>query len=302
MTQEAQRNLSFEAEFKAASKVGHSHGLKLGKEEIFKKTYSLAHQSSYQEELPAAHELGKADARRELNNNLATRPLLTMTETSLKAEEFRGSEEVNVLVKVKNISSVALNTAAIIRITQVEHAEIIKREAVLNTMQANSVADMPSLTVRVLPTSKAGDKLVVKGVIELPGDQYKAQRVESFKLEQVLSANPAHSLEKIFDASPSIKGIFRRNIHFLTAKIAPSLEDMPQGYKVSLTAVGENAGLINLNEKTLESGALKKGQVKEVKFSYTFPDGAKNKKIVLEIGVTFNNKVIRKEQIELFPH
>ena len=298
----SQRKASFPIELASATKIGQAEGLRIGKIEIYQRTYESTYKSSYETEIVKAKEKSRGDAARELSEFLKVKPLLTVAETSLQAENFRGGEEISLQGKVKNVSSVGLTGPVMVRVTEVINAERITGEAVLNSASPMALTALPELKVKVNSTARAGEKVVVRGVVELPGDLYRPVRQEKFELTQILSANPAHDLGTNYNKNPDIKGVFRRNIHFLTASITPKVEEIKEGYQVTLTAVGENSSLIDQIEKQFSTGAIAANAKKDVRFSYTFKDAAKGKTITLEMTVNYAGKVLKKETIVLKPN
>lgn len=295
------REVSYPNEFAEAQKIGKAEGLRVGKIEIYQDTFESVYRSVYAVELEKSRAKAKVDAGLELVGFLKTNPLLTLAKTELRAENFRGGEEIQFLSKVKNVGQVGLNGPVIVRITEVVNAEKIASEGVLSSALPLAVTDLPALKVRALARAKAGDKVVIKGVVELPGDLYKNARTETFEITQVLAANPAHELSLEFNSTPNVKGPFRRYIHFLSAKISPSVEEIKDGYKVTLNAVGESASLVDLKETSFETGALAQGVSKEAKFSYVFKDAAKGREVAMELAVSYQGKIIKKEMITIRP-
>ncbi|WP_408095965.1 hypothetical protein ACJVC5_13060 [Peredibacter sp. HCB2-198] len=298
----AQREASFPQELSEATKIGRAEGTRIGKIEIYQRTYESTYKASYEVEIVKAKEKSKGDAARELQEYLQVKPLLTVASTSLAADNFRGGEELSLVGKVKNVSSVALNAPVMVRVTEVINGQKIDSEVVLNSASPLSLTDLPTLKLKVNDSARAGEKVIVRGVVELPGDLYRAVRQEKFELVQTLSANPAHDLGTNYNKTPDIKGVFRRNIHFMTVKVTPKIEEIKEGYEVILKAVGENASLIDQNETSLRTGAVTQNTGKDVRFSYTFKDAAKGKTITLELSVVYAGKVLKKESIVLLPH
>lgn len=297
----AEREASFNKEFSSAHVIAKAEGVRVGKIEIFQSTFERVYKTAYTSELEKARAKAKTDAQSELSEFLKVKPLLTVSGTNLAAENFRGGEEVILKGQVKNVSAVPLNGPVLVRITSLQNAEKITGEAVLNSAGALSVTSLPELKVRVLPSTKAGEKIIVKGTVELPGDLYKSARTESFELVQILSANPANDLALDYNKTPDIKGPFRRYIHFASVKIAPKVEEIKDGYQVSVSAVGESAALVDIQTAELSTGALATGAQKELRFSYVFKDQAKGKAVTMEVAVKYLGKVIRKEQIQVSP-
>ena len=300
--QVSEREAKFGGEFAQALKVGRAEGVRVGKIDIYERTYTETYKTVYDSELVKAKAKAKTDAANELVSFLKVKPLLTLSESKLEAENFRGSEEVTLSGKVKNVSSVALQGPVMVRLTEVVNGEKLTGEVVLNSAAALGVTQLPNLKVKILPTAKAGEKLIVRGVVDLPGDLYRPARQEKFELVQLLSANPAMTSGLKYDNTPSIKGVFSRYVHFLDVKIQPTVEDIPEGYQVSVKAVGDTTSVIEIKEGTLSSGAIAANASKDVRFSYTFKDAAKNKTVNLEIAISYQGKVIKSESIVLKPH
>lgn len=297
----SQRETSFPVELSTASKVGRAEGTRIGKIEIYQTTFESTYKSSYVTELEKARAKAKNDASVELAGFLKVKPLLTVASSQLAAENFRGGEEVSILGKVKNVSSVALNGPVLVRLTEVVNAEKVTGEAVLNSAGALTLTDLPSLKVKVSSSAKAGDKMIVRGVVDLPGDLYKPARQEKFELTQILSANPAHDLGVNYNKSPDIKGVFRRNIHFLTVSLSPKFEDIREGYKLTLTPASDATALMEVREAGVDTGAMTAGAGKDFRFSYVFKDAAKAKTINMELAISYAGKVIKKETVTLVP-
>lgn len=297
----SQREASFPLELANASKVGRAEGTRIGKIEIYQTTFESTYKSSYVSELEKARSKAKIDASVELSGFLKTKPLLTVASSFLSAENFRGGEEVSILGKVKNVSTVALNGPVLVRLTEVINAEKLTGEAVLNSAAALALTDLPLLKVKVSSSAKAGDKMILRGVVDLPGDLYKPARQEKFELVKVLTANPAHDLGLNFNKTPDIKGVFRRNIHFLTVTMASKVEDIREGYKLTLSPMGDAAAFVEVREAGLDTGAMSVGTAKDFRFSYVFKDAAKAKTISMELAISYAGKMIKKEVITLVP-
>lgn len=297
----AEREALHGTELAAASKIGRAEGLRIGKIEIYERTYATTYKTSYESELEKARAKAKVDASTELASFLKGHALLTVANTALTADNFRGGEEVILNGMVKNVGSVALNGPVMVRITEVVNAEKVTGDAVLNTAAPLALTALPQLKVKVAANAKAGDRMVVKGIVDLPGDLYKPARQEAFELSQILTANPAHDLGLNYNKNPDIKGVFRRNIHFFTVTVAPKVEDIKEGYQMTLTPIGEAASLMEMREGVLDTGAMKVGTSKDLRFSYVFKDAAKHKNVVLELAISYAGKVIKKESVTVVP-
>ena len=297
------REAKYPADLKVAFDVGRAEGLKLGKIEVYRQTYARAHKLAYDTELPLARERTKVEAGLELSTFLTRKPLLTLAASKLEAQDFRGGEEITVLTKVKNVSKVASSSPVLIKITEAKNAELVTGQAVLNSPAApGALTDMPGLKVRVSQSARTGEKVVIKGTVDLPGDLYRPARQEKFELEQVLSANPASNLNLTYSTAPDIKNFWGKlNTHYFTAAISPKVEGLPSGYSVSLRAIGDNAWMLLQAQTELTTGALEVNQTKELTFSYQVQKAAKGQTITLELAVSYAGKVISKQVLELYP-
>lgn len=297
----AERESAYTLELKNASEIARQYGIKVGQAEIYVSTYERVYEVTYRSELEKAKAKALVDAKSELAHFLSFNPLLTISDSSLSAEVFRGGEEVIVTGKVKNIGRAPFKGAALIRITSVENADILQGETVLNDAIAFGETALPQLKVKVHPRARSGEKIVVKGLVDLPGDLYRTSRQEAFELTEILAVNPANDLSLDYNTTPNIKGVFSRYIHNLTVSISPTVEDINDGYEIAVSPVGEGLELMDMKESRAVTGALKKGVSKDVKVSYTFRDKAKGKTINLELSLSYKGKVIRKEIITVKP-
>jgi septal ring factor EnvC (AmiA/AmiB activator) len=299
-TQISQREKSYPDELAQAGEISYAQGLKEGKIDTHQESFEFGYNRGHDDEAPVARQKARTDAANELRELLLLKPLLTIAESTFRGE-VRAGEEVELITKLKNISQIPLNGPALIRITHIENAEAAVKEAVLNHAAPRSITAMPGLKIKILPTAKVGQKLIIKGVVELPGDVYKPQRQESFEISQTLSINPAKELSLSYDRTPKVKGVFRRNIHSLTATIRPTFENIPAGYEVTLIAKGANANLIELNQTSQQTGAIGRQESKQVNFGYAFVNAARGQQIELELTIHFEGKVLSKERIDLKP-
>lgn len=295
------REAKYAGELALSTKVGAAEGLRVGKIEIYQRTFESTYKTTYTLELEKARAKAKSDAAGELAAFLQSKPLLTTQKTDLVAEDFRGGEEVLIEGAVKNVGAVDFNGPVLFRIVEAQNAAVVQGEAVLNNVGARGVTVLPALKIKVAGSAKAGEKIMVKGILEFPGDLYRASRQERFELVKTLSANPSHELKADYNKTPEIKGVFRRYIHFSSVTITPKVEDIAEGYKLTLTPVADAANHIEMKESLFETGALKAGSAKEVRFSYVFKDSAKGKSLNMELAVSYLGKVIKKELLTVVP-
>lgn len=296
-----QRDSSFKKEFNQAFEIGKAYGVTLGKKEIYASTFQKVYDTQYAVELEKAKLRARNAAEIDLRDFLKVKPLLTLSSKNVKAEFFRGGEEIDLSLKIRNVGNAPFEGAVLARITSLENAEALQGEGVLNNVPALGYSDLNTLKVKILPAARAGEKMVIKGIIHLPGDVYKASRQESFELVETLAANPSHEFKMDYNSTPSIKGPFKRYIHTVSVKVSPNVEDIRDGYEVLFNPLEESKELIELKETSSQTGPLKLGMAKEARFSYVLKNEAKGKEIKLLVKVNYLGKTIREEVIKLNP-
>lgn len=296
------REAKYPEQYSAYAKISNGEGLIQGKKDVYDQTYLATYKSSYDQELPLAKTKAQTESKIDVTNWITSKPVLTLHQGSLKAEAFRGNEEVKILTAVKNISAKELNGPIVVKITEVQNGSALVGEVTQNTAKGLAVTNLPELTVKVSPEAKTNDRLVIKGTIDLPGDMYKPVRVEKFEYTQVLTANPTHKFTRDYLQYPDIRGVFRRFTHSVKFSITPSAEDILDGYKVTLTPIGATASDVMMLTKEINTGIIKKGETKEFFINYQFQKSAKGKTVPLELKVFFLNKVISSEVIQVQPN
>ena len=228
----AARDAQYPAELVSASAVSSAHGQKLGKADIYQQKFTVSYKETYALELPVAKDVAKLNAQDDLLKALETKGLLTLGKSKITAEDFRGSEELTFTSQVKNISKVSFNGPVLLKITESQNVEFTAKEIVLNSAKAQGFTSFSPVKGKINPAAKTGDKIVIRGTVNLPGDVYKPQRQESFEIIQVLAANPTHTLGLDYLKNPDIKGVFRYNVHALRVNIKPTAEAISSGYQV----------------------------------------------------------------------
>lgn len=299
--QESSREASFGKEFDAAARIAFGTGESIGQAEIYQETYEASYRASYATELPLAKTRARKEADSELVDLLGKKPLLTLSESSLRVAELKALDEVPVKLVVKNISQVPLNAPVSVRITELRNASILTGSVSLNAAKARSLTELPDLKVKVLESARSGEELLIRGEILLPGDQYKPQRREEFTIRKLIAANPLAETQLRYDATPTIKGIFKRYVHRFTVSIAPKMEDLPQGYTLTLTPTRAAAEHMDMKTAEVKTAPLRKGSPVDADFSYVFKDSAKRQRIELDLKIEYAGKVLQQERITLEP-
>lgn len=283
-------------------KVAQGEGLTAGKKDIYQASFAKTYRTAYDTELPKSRERVKTLAASEVVTFVSTNPALTLAQSQLEGADFRGGFEVKLTGQVKNVSKVSFQGPVLVKITDVVNGEAVNQEVVLNGAAGSSLSQIPAMAVKISPTARGGEKIVLKGQITLPGTPYKSQRIETFEVSQVLLKNISSDVTYVHDRTPAIRGFFgNRSTHDFTAKIVPTVENISEGYKLELKATGPHAGLITIKTATIASGALVANRMKQVRFQYSFLDAAKGKTIPLEFQVYYAGKMIKIGKTDVTP-
>jgi septal ring factor EnvC (AmiA/AmiB activator) len=295
------RNSLFDKEFSWAEKISSEQGVKLGKEEIYQRSFSENYKISYDLELPKARQFVYGEAKNDLYLWLEKNPLLSITEARLDNDSVYSGKNIKVDLFIKNIGFSSLKAPSLIQISEVQNAFIKEGSLNIDQMDPRSTKKFSQLEVKVSEEAKAGEKILLRGVAYFPGDIYQPMREEKFTVEGVVSLNPMLDATLDYSKYPEIKGVFRRKIHYLKVSLKPRYEEINKAYKLTIRSDADSVNLINIKEETIMTGPLKMNQAKDFYFSYTFNDIAKNKNIKLELDFEFENSVLTKEIINLTP-
>jgi hypothetical protein len=157
------------------------------------------------------------------------------------------------------------------------------------------------ISFKVPANARSGEKISVRVDAVIPGHKYQQQRTESFRIEKTLAANPKLDSKSNFASRPEIRTLTGRVIvSKFSLNVKPVVEDIPEGYEVSLEVISGQE-LINFKGETKATGPMKVNEAQKIDFSYTFPKNAKNQKIGLKLTIKYLGEVIGQESIELTP-
>ena len=176
--------------------------------------------------------------------------------------------------------------------------------AYLTAAPGNTSVAIDELEVFVDSNITSNQTVLVKGKVYVPGGKYRSQRVEEFTATALTAVNPSLRANYTYDSSPQVLTTWRRNtlIHFFDVSLAPSIEDVPAGYQVSLRPAAGSEGKINFNIQSASTGAMQVRSNKQVRLKYTFPRSSRGEDVGLLVDFYYQGKVIKTDHINLRPH
>ena len=181
-----------------------------------------------------------------------------------------------------------------------------QRSVLINNLKGKSITTKQLLSFDVRNDAPSNQKVFLSGKVILPGNKYQAQRVETFTVSGTTIVNPKANIAYNFDRTPQIVTRWRNNtiMHNLDLEVSPAVESLPAGYTVSLKPVGPNTGGINTSRTvmTQNTGSLGRGQVKKIRFTYSFWIKWRNKPITLEVTYSHRGEVVKKDTLTVTPY
>lgn len=282
--------------------LAEASGIKDGKLQIYNELYEKTFNISYADELPAATDRAKQNAKVGLSKWISTNPALTIVSSSVPEINLRGGSLGSIKIDMKNISPVDTRLPIKLNITNIQNAVMTNSQAYLQKVPGQSTVEFKDLNFQVNNDVPSGQKIIIEGEAQLPGHKYTQSLVEKFRVEVITVLNPKTTTALRYDVTPKIKGLRRIKIHSTKVAISAAVEKIPAGTKIVVAAIGENADMIRLKETEAAVGSLNVGSSKEYSFRYTFFRAAKHKKVNLQFSYIYMGELITSEVIELRPH
>lgn len=298
-TEEKVRFDNYSSQFDSSYKVAFNDAKLVGKKDIYNEVYANHYQETYDSQLPLAKDYMDSEAKTEVTKWIVTNPVVTIAGKKFNSQSLRGGDQGFLEVDLKNIAQVDSRATGLIRIKNTKNLTFAKNTFDLDEVRKLSIKSF-KVPFTVNSNGASGELMAVTAEVILPGDKYKAKRVESISLSQELILNPKISSKLTFDSSPKVKGLFKYYVHKFTTELAPAVEDVKDGYSISLKAL-TNGDKITFKKNSAKTKTLKKGQIAEVDFSYSFSKAAKDKTVELELLVMYKDLIIKKEKITLTP-
>ncbi|HLT23312.1 MAG TPA: hypothetical protein VKZ84_07710, partial [Bacteriovoracaceae bacterium] len=290
----------YEVAYDKAYEVTKQFGKEEGRRVMYDEAYELQYKISYEKHLEMEKKRVQGEVVGELVNFLEAYPLLTMAE--LKGpEEIIAGDTFKISSLIRNLGK---NKAGIghLKIVKISGAEIVTNKVTTPEIMARSQSEVLGPEVRVKEDLVTGKKVVVEVEATLPGDNYKSSRIEKLVFERTVSVSPIQELNLNVDNSPSIRNILRRFlIHSLSVEVSPKFEDLKSDLDVNLVAL-RGSEHVEFKVSSQQVARMKKGDKRNIKFSYVFKDSAKGQDIVMALQFLYKGRVVQTEQIILKPH
>lgn len=295
--QTAAFNPLFDSSFRTAER----DGLTKGKEDIYNKTYQEQYRASYYNELPGATTKADADARAEMKSWVTQNAAITIHAHELNKQALRGGDEAKLLIDFKNVSPQNLKSSILLKLTTNNNVQLARQEFAVTKVEGFKISRFEEISFKVPASARSGEKISIRVDAVIPGHKYQQQRTENFRIEKTLAANPKIESKTTYIARPDVRTILGRTIiHKFVLNLKPVVEDIPDGYQVSLE-VSSGQNLINFKGETKATGPMKANIAQDVEFSYTFPKNAKNQKVELKLTIKYLGEIIGQQAIELTP-
>ena len=290
---------------KEATSVGKEVGIATGKKEIYQQSFARAENAAYAGTLPAETARVETEAvnlvQEHLNNNAAltlkgSAKIVTSNEYGIAP-----GAEAELKMLIKNIGKQASIGNSLVRVTSItQNITSDRKEAPLASVAAQTQADLSVLKLKVSDAALPGSQLVIAGEIVHPGNHYRSNRVESFRIETLLKINPSiDNLNLDFDSTPDIAGLFGTKKHDVEMVVKPLFAGVDQGYEVTLEEVGTN--FMEIVSRPAITEVLNRGVAKKVKFTYKLQKAAKGRALTLKLTVKNNGKVVSSQDLKINP-
>jgi predicted nucleic acid-binding Zn-ribbon protein len=294
------RAANYQASLTASESMAFAEAKVVGKQDIYDNTYSSVYTEAYNTELPKAQTRSKAQAKVDVDSWIQSNAIITVNSSAFNSQNLKGGDSGIVYLNLKNISSNASFSAALVDIKKSENINFGQAQYVFTKINGMEIKRF-EIPFSVKATAASGQNITLAADVNLPGDKYKSARIESIQISQPLMLNPKETSENRFDATPKVKGVFRYNVHSFQVNIAPAVENLKDGYEVSFIPKGENAQTVRMKNTVVKTKALRKGEVQKVSLSYVFYKSAKNRDVKFDLVIKYKGLVLKSEEITLRP-
>lgn len=297
---ESKYNNAFETHYVTAKNAGISDG----KRDIFAKVYARAKELAYSDQLPVATSTVKNVAKTEVTNWIANNATLTLNGSKIEGDQLRGNSKAKLVLSLKNISPTDLASPVKVIITEAVNAVVSQREYFINIAPGSQVTDFKEIDFLVDSRARSDQEIKISGEIILSGGKYKAQRSESFTAKAVTVVNPALSSSLEYDSTPQVVTSVRRRtlIHNLNTSISPSVENVNNGYLVTLSAAPGFQGMIQFKNTSFRTRGINYGRSQNIRFQYTFPRSSEDKLVKVLVTYSYQGEVVKTDIVDLRPH
>lgn len=288
-----------------ATNVGKQVGVAQGQKEVYRLSFERAERSSYDGRLPVEEERVSQESLAMVDQFLAQNAALTLKgEPKLLTSSAYGispGASVNLSLILKNIGGVASLGDSTLRITEASSNLILaRRDAPVGSVAARSASALNVLPVVISDNAVPGSRIILAGQIVHPGNQYRANRVEEFRLETIVGVNPSVTTTFDFDTSPKVAGIFGGiKEHEIEVKLAPKFAGV-ENLEVTLAEVGTN--FVTVLTQPIQTGALSKGSAKKLSLNYKMSKAAKGKALTVRVSVKYQGAIVESYDLKIQAH
>lgn len=301
---DSELNRLYPGYLKEASNVAKQVGVATGKKEIYQQSFARAESNAYAGVLPSETSRVETEAvnlvQEHLNGNAALTLKGSAKLSTTNAFGISPSADADLKMLIKNIGNQASLGNSLVKITEISNNIVADRkEAPLATVAPHSHADLSVVKLHVSEAALPGSRVVVAGEIVHPGNHYRSNRVESFRIETVVAINPSIDAKLDFDTTPDISGLFGTKKHDVEMVLSPKFAGVDQGYEVTLEEVGTTFVEITARPKTTE--VLGRGAQKKVKFTYKLAKASKGKTLTLKLTVKNGGKIVSEQNLSVVP-
>lgn len=301
---DAELNRLYPSYLKEASNIGKQVGVASGKKEIYQQTFARAESNSYAGVLPSETSRVETEAVNLVQDHLNGNAALTLKGSAklstTNAYGISPSADADLKMLIKNIGNQASLGNSLVKITEISNNIVADRkEAPLSTVAPHSHADLSVVKLHVNEAALPGSRVVVAGEIVHPGNHYRSNRVESFRIETVVAINPSIDAKLDFDTTPDIAGLFGTKKHDVEMNISPKFAGVDQGYEVTLEEVGTT--FVEIVSRPSVTEVLGRGVQKKVKFTYKLAKAAKGKTLTLKLTVKNAGKIVSEQNLSIVP-
>lgn len=301
---DAELNRLYPGYLKEATNIGKQVGVASGKKEIYQQTFARAESNAYAGVLPSETSRVETEAvnlvQEHLNGNAALTLKGSAKLSTANSYGISPSADADLKMIIKNIGNQASLGNSLVKITEISNNIVADRkEAPLSTVAPHSHADLSVVKLHVNEAALPGSRVVVAGEIVHPGNHYRSNRVESFRIETVVAINPSIDAKLDFDTTPDISGLFGTKKHDVEMVLSPKFAGVDQGYDVSLEEVGTT--FVEITARPSVTEVLGRGVQKKVKFTYKLAKAAKGKTLTLKLTVKNAGKVVSEQNLSIVP-
>ncbi|MGE3611512.1 MAG: hypothetical protein AB7I27_18115 [Bacteriovoracaceae bacterium] len=287
-----------------ATKVANEVGVSAGKKEIYQQSFTRAEANTYAEVAPREEARVRLEASDMVTSYLSKNSALSVSDEFLASSEDIGlapGTEAILRMVVKNAGQLVSSGDSIVRVSDISPNIIIdQRETSLGSIEGKKQAEVAVLKVKVSEKAVPGSKILIKGQIVHPGNDYSATRVEDFSLESVVKINPAADIDVKYETDPKVATFFGSILrHQIDLSIVPKFKGVDGNYTVSMEEVGTQ--FTEIFTKEVSVPATEQGVAQNVQLAYRLYKSARGSTVTLRFTVKNGEKVVKTMDVTVRP-